>query len=1735
MEGLSPNRSLNMTMRTTPGSTGSVNIRSSSRRSSRNTSIGSKVFSDYEDNDDNNLSISVVDENMEPNKSPLRSSNRSMNKSRLSLDSSTIVNLMENVATNLDDNNNKVTNDMQSFVLSAAKSKQKVKSKSVNNSMNKSTNNEISAYDYETNDNDDNEARNNEENENNNISLADMINKSVVSSTDGSPEVYKNYYAVLAGTPSVDMSTFSYADIQSDSGVSTGDKRSWSNRSPAVNSSNDNTASFNFKESDGRRVTADPADLATLIDDINNESVNATSDHSNAESISQQDSVSTSTTPSGKSPYRKKMNRSSTASNLEISIDLNETNPSVMSVSHATINLADDSADISFQSSKSPAVEENSQRNLENSMNISTASAKTGNSSTYSSSRLSLSAAKNGRRMTVDPADMEALINCLDDSGSAGYVGRESIDTAELMMSVEGATNEANVDESADVSMVSNRSTRSTRSTKSRKSIESVDEVAAADTSIVSTRSRMSTTSRKSDASAIPTPLSTNSSSRLSLSAAKNGRRMTVDPADMEALMGTLENESSTVSAMSIGRQSIDTAELMMSVEGVIDQSYESNISNTMDSIISRKSTPSDKACNSVTSSPRVIRSSTKKSDKKSDRRVTADPVDMALLINSLKDDDLLSPAKDSRRMTADPADMLALISGLESEDLNDSGMGHQARSGRESIDTVYLVESVAATLNGVDNDEMNESVDANSSYGSLGGLVCIDKSDNFTPTKSPEREKTAPSSILKSCLSSRKMIPQSLRKNVIFGSPKAAEFHKLSPTTSFTPLNRQEAKSLYSMSGKSQRDIEEEEDEATAENSKILEEWDRLTNNSENGSDDEFENEEVTTPQNASTLTGMSSASSRRRRSMLQPRLDMNTSTRSEVSVTVALPGNLADLIAETENMNPQETSTLNESDASKVSHTQELEMDLHSLLRQEYTGISEDSINGNLNSSAASSKDELHVSTSTGISNESSQRSLGPLLGLEPLKASVDNQNVSQSMDTTMSDVASNESEVSFRHSFGYRSSINGPYSALKANDSNMSMNDGHTVQLENKLGDMIANLGDDDSCILDGSIQNNQSHLSIRSDNDFTHGLENNLGALMQQIGETSNICNDSVQILDSSAAEDAEYEAIDAEYEAVDAEYEAADVSTATTEAANSMQDIVGATDLSIADTSVCISTSVDKSVSANIGASEMLERLRSLNAGARRNSLSQCGTPLASANRLSLGLPRLSIANFTKQLPSAKKSRTETSSKLDNSTIQDNGTSDADVPAVVDLDTLFATLGVDKNNFDKSSKLLDILKTVSNTEYDSFNIILNGIIADLLGAAASEIKASGENDKKLKELWANADVNSIRLASDVVIGNRKPAKQALIKLANQCTQVAERNWNKWEAKLLELTCQAINHQKETVSGMLETLVTAREQNEEKMKMRQAQDEEKSMLIDNNDHNIVRELQLEIRSARQELETMKKKLADIDEQSSFLMEEKMNRMIALSNGHEGYKVAVQNVSQNEVQLQELQEHENRLCETEQYVDIVNRLSYCSVLSYKSTGIVVEAQLSAGLSCIISFNFENKNDKLTVSNMNVDLESKSDIDFFDNLANAYFADVLASDEVNGPLSNRVLDNVTKLSDIPSLLRQISGYISVLRRMKFWLDCFTVDKWTWSVNGNRIVVESPDSSVLVIPLKIVASGNIAALSADCLQDKNGTPINVSAMRSGLALIQKACSAPFGSFPSHPLKKLVQQILKLN
>ena len=94
----------------------------------------------------------------------------------------------------------------------------------------------------------------------------------------------------------------------------------------------------------------------------------------------------------------------------------------------------------------------------------------------------------------------------------------------------------------------------------------------------------------------------------------------------------------------------------------------------------------------------------------------------------------------------------------------------------------------------------------------------------------------------------------------VMFGSPKAAEFDKEAPTNAITPLDRKEAKAMFSMEGsRVPTPVDDEDnDSATNENSEILEQWDRLTNDG-SGSDSD-EDVSMPTP---------SSRSNRRRSSM--------------------------------------------------------------------------------------------------------------------------------------------------------------------------------------------------------------------------------------------------------------------------------------------------------------------------------------------------------------------------------------------------------------------------------------------------------------------------------------------------------------------------------------------------------------------------------------------------------------------------------------------------------------------------------------------------------------------------------------------------------------------------------------------------------------------------------------------------------------------------------------------------
>jgi hypothetical protein len=65
--------------------------------------------------------------------------------------------------------------------------------------------------------------------------------------------------------------------------------------------------------------------------------------------------------------------------------------------------------------------------------------------------------------------------------------------------------------------------------------------------------------------------------------------------------------------------------------------------------------------------------------------------------------------------------------------------------------------------------------------------------------------------------------------KNVIFGSPRGAEFHREDPSTSMTPICVREAKKMFPLDKPEEIAAYMDEDEETSTNSSILEEADNF------------------------------------------------------------------------------------------------------------------------------------------------------------------------------------------------------------------------------------------------------------------------------------------------------------------------------------------------------------------------------------------------------------------------------------------------------------------------------------------------------------------------------------------------------------------------------------------------------------------------------------------------------------------------------------------------------------------------------------------------------------------------------------------------------------------------------------------------------------------------------------------------------------------------------------------
>jgi hypothetical protein len=1145
--------------------------------------------------------------------------------------------------------------------------------------------------------------------------------------------------------------------------------------------------------------------------------------------------------------------------------------------------------------------------------------------------------------------------------------------------------------------------------------------------------------------------------------------------------------------------------------------------------------------------------------------------------------------------MTADPVDMAELMQGLVDEEGNVSTISHEPREGRESIDTVVLIKSVANMLNDLDdagdNTEsfsipgtpdsyVNRSCDSgmdasaaksvdensfgaiefiqsveksiqaidqdieqvhcdvtNSSYGSLAGLLAANDDADTTagtfmaPMSPPPStcKVTVPTSILKSTRGvGNKSVSMSARKGVVFGSPKAVEFNKQSPTTNYTPLNRQQAKALFSMAGStSKMAVEEVEDEVTQDNSRILEEWDRLTNTScEEGSDE-----------SAAEISVSSSASSRRRRSMLQPSLEVDAS--DDATTTMKLPDNLVDLMAENEDNNKSSVSIA----SNNVSdHTQELEYDLNSLIRQHEGETTDDNSSAASKSVNNSTHSDPHNTSQRSTYSSTSDRSLGPLPGYEAhqqqssdIDSSRDSSGKAMTSDhssldsTTLSDIKSDESEVSFRYSIGStggaRPSFLGPFSIGNKFDVSADniTTESHTVNLEGNMDDLLHNVGasPDASAMLNESDYDYPARESL-GDQDPTQTLENDLGDVMFNVED-----NNDVHAVQSPLSHN------------------------------TSVAETVFEGDNNNMDTSLAVSFNA---VDTSVDAAAIMRRLKQLNGTARNNSLSQCGTPMQGADA-----SRMSFRRRMSKLTTAHNTSVSKRSKLDISTNlpATGGANEVDTSVVdephdfIELNDFLAAVGVMKNDDAKESDTLaDVLSRILAESSQEVSDTLSETFSELLKAANNESRSqlpTADDLEIMKEVWATVPDQTMHVLVEGCSNNRKQNKQTIHNSVMYCSVLSQRKWVKWEETLLEYINEAVQDKISEVQCMVSA---AKEANDlERMKTKKADVPVVEVMSKEEIKAKCQELQSQIRSTRQVIEGNQTRLRQLQDEAGAIQEDKMSKLVSNFNHATGSDMSSAAGTDNHPLLTEQSKYKEQQVGLEQVNDTIrqqisaiNRISYCRTTTYSSNSIKVEAILATNVKAVIDFMLKSVDDELLIDHVNVELENndKSVHSSESQLAIAYFASVLCCDEISAPLSKRTLSTVKYPSDIPSALNYISGYILSLRRLLSWLKVFSTDGWRWSVQGGVIVVYVHSASVqnyaLLLPLRSMLSGDIAAISYDCLKliDRNSDgSVSMTQscfeneMKTIITMIAKQFNKDsFGSFPAGPLKQTIIKLL---
>jgi hypothetical protein len=1289
-------------------------------------------------------------------------------------------------------------------------------------------------------------------------------------------------------------------------------------------------------------------------------------------------------------------------------------------------------------------------------------------------------------------------------------------------------------------------------------------------------------------------------------------RRQTADPADMASIMrgleddekalkkkqqvSTYDSDDNEVSGMISGRESLDTVALVQSV-GKMLQDLEEQEGEESSPQVPSFSISTMEAMKSKKAAMEVEEESFAK-------------IDLSLSLSSASDCDETTSTMgliDNIRCAIDAE------GGDDDTFMTASSFGSMAGLLNISVEPQKKSPAVKKACVAVSLQSPRRSSRLSSVEEEVSKCKSIPRLSKpaalTTPLKDPLKDSNLTSKQgLRSCLASRTKptlahqaspslslsVGLPIKKNVVFGSPKVAEFNRLSPATNMTPMRKEVASRMFSMYQKNiEEEAKEKEKETDAEKEKEKEnkvdemdnsdEWDRLTNTSGGTggqSDDDMSplpvpgspafskryyaaadpdspasivaeythmrrspRRKSNSPHRLSILAEPASASRPASRaasaSVSATPMDCNVSMTSEVTGTVNLPGTLSELLAtadlsDVKQAAPRqaavmqrsaryETRSLDVSLASCDDQTEELEIDLHSLIHrntQKNTSASNLDVSRDVSRSGSA---VLPGGRDVSQFSESSLPSLGPLLGL------FDAPYNDLSVQACQSEGAEEEGRERF---LGKESSLSSPMSLLGPNDSFVSIADptaslspsecaaayssniiksnssmisnttsnsvddnGVTVELEGRLEDLMNEIGSPAVVGRKSKAKKSKKKraplrgatpsvtyaapevsspwagdMSMIStvDDDHTERLEGTLCDFVSGVAPSSgrgmhgHVQDNFKQWVDDNDGGD---DCHGDTFGGPGARDCSVDLSVASPKNKSSplhLNLMSGGGGGGLADMSVCsvMDRSMDMSTTragklSTLEGMAMMRRLSVLNAGARINALDQCGTPLAAKGSMSIGMKRHSLS-VTQHLA-------QSHSKKHRASVSD--------PSRAARAALFATS----------------LHVPATNESSSHPITSAVPVGAAIASTLEQGSKTPMQSMSQGEAVTSGVLPALPFSSPIPAVTRSP-----MEVVEQEQSVRDVESPYVEATVDDVVLQEVHQEEETSSSgevasfeermSLESAVEAQSEGREDAyteasptciaQSNMVDEEELNHVCDvrsevEADTHILastskrtnanlagkiqlRDLRLKIEEARRQLDSCEQNLHALQSEVSAILESKKDRAVSLLEQRveedracalrKDREAAEMEIMKNAA-ASELLTVEKAYLTSKQGVGLLNRLTYCRVLSYLSSVIELEAVLSPKLRVQLLFHLSSHGGagKLIVDGTHVDLKytdagpvstaSKADT-YWDRetiLANIFFSDVMCSETVQGPLSEGLLSLVLCPADIPAVMRRV------------------------------------------------------------------------------------------------------------